>query len=177
MRNIIAAALFSFCALAQAQPIEFKGVQMGASVSDLRNGMGDWFSFSCAGDEAGAQSCLIDGFTYANEKVVRAVAQFDAGRLASVTVVLEAGPFDAVAAALRSKYGAPKVARKSVGKNAYGAAFPQREIAWYPREGGAIWASLQAQKVNEATVVLMSPEALAASAGAAAKKPAAKKDL
>lgn len=177
MRQGLLVILVLAAASARAEPVEFKGVPMGASISELRNGMGEWFSFSCSGDEAASQSCLIDGFTYANEKIGKAVAQFEAGRLVSVTIMMEAAPFDAVASALRSKYGSPKVDRKSTGKNAYGAAFAQRELAWYPREGGAIWASLQAQRVNEATVSLMSVEALAASAATAAKKPAPKKDL
>lgn len=176
MRTAVALALSVFCLMSTAQPIEFKGVPMGAPMDDLR-AMGEWYSFSCTGDEKAEQTCFIDGFTYANEKARKAIATFDKNRLLSVIVLLDPDSFDAVADALRSKYGAPRSDRRSQGKNAYGAVFAQRLMLWRTADGGEIVASLRAARADEATVHLRSSEAIKAAAAAAAAKPAAKKDL
>lgn len=56
MRTAVALALSAVCLMSTAQPIEFKGVPMGAPMDDLR-AMGEWYSFSCTGDEKAEQAC------------------------------------------------------------------------------------------------------------------------
>lgn len=177
MLKLMGALVLMAATAAGAQPVEFKGVPMNASVEELRIAMLEANSFSCSGDETSGQRCRITGITYANESIAWALAHFDKGRLASVTIAIEAPQFEPVTAALKAKYGAPKIDRRAIGKNAYNASFSQREMAWYPRDGGAILATSQTEKVNEATVVLMSAEARSAAAEVGARRPAAKKDL
>ncbi len=177
MRYVAGVLALLLAAGASAQQVEFKGVPMGASVSELRNGMGEWFSFSCSGDEAAEVSCTIDGFTYANQKVRKAVATFQQDKLQTVLLMIEPDAFDGTVAALRAKYGAPQSDKKSTAKNAFGASFAQRDVMWSVKDGGAIFAALRASKVDEATIYLASRQAVLAAGRDAAKKPPAKKDI
>ncbi len=177
MRNVLAVLLVVAAMSVKAQPVEFKGVPMGASVDEVRVSVLDANAYACKGDEAGSQTCAISGITYANQKIEWALARFNKGRLVSVTIALQAPQFEPVVAALRDKYGPPKIDRKSSGRNAYNASFPQRELGWFPRDGGSILATSQTEKVNEATILLMSAESAALNAEEAAKRPAPKKDL
>lgn len=144
-------------ALAQAPPLEFKGVPLGATEAQL---LEKYPAFHCRDDEKFGRLCTFHYESYGyfcqskTEEPFQAcirqrqalqefgptnptmyIAKVRHSTVQSVDIMFPADDFRAVAAALAEKYGRPTREGSGVVKNRMGAAFDNRTVEWTRRDG------------------------------------------
>lgn len=117
----------------RAQPIEFKGVRLGASTAQVAAAMGSIAkSWNCAPepDRPARVGCVFEGFTYAGVEAMQSYAYFDGDKLSTLVVHFPAVGFAEALGSLSTKYGKPKRRSASQLQNGFGATFEQLLVTW-----------------------------------------------
>lgn len=123
-------------AVADAAPIELKGITPGASIASVRT---TYPGFACKEQGPGAGEChyvhSVDGGIEALNTLGGANTRvwgvrYANDRIGAINVLLRSKDFDQVAAAFVEKYGKPTKRQTSKIQNRMGASFEQVELVW-----------------------------------------------
>jgi hypothetical protein len=118
-----------------AEPLGFKGITLGSAIT--RISQDPRFDCRMVPTPTADQICTLrhnEEETIAGVNVIALYYFYDRARLTGITISLPEARFEAVAKALRDKYGAPQVEVETV-KNAKGEAFENRTLSWRQGEG------------------------------------------
>ena len=137
----IAASFASFSAHAQ-DALVFKGFQIGAKKEDVvaffprPPGMGCgprgcfWDQVSILRACSNREPACRQNFEYAGALPTLLMIEFKDDALVEVTADLPVHAFDAIAAAMRERFGPPNSDQQSTVQNRAGATFDNRELGW-----------------------------------------------
>jgi len=150
----LALALLAAAGVAQAQtpPLEFKGVQLGAAVADLKATMPqiscsdsmcrlspwDYARKQCPGTDQRHFDCMssfIEPLKFGPAIPTNYTVMLRDGLVMSVTIRFPSVTFSQMVLALSEKYGAPTTDRVEPAQNAAGATFDNRVATWERPDG------------------------------------------
>lgn len=162
MKNVIAAvALSAASCLAWAQDLEFKGLRFGMTLEEVQevhkgarcqrgSSPCEMFSIEDQLYQSGASV-----MTFGGVPATLLMGEMLAGRTQAFSARIKSAQFDAVAAAIATKYGPPTSRAKSAVTTRLGATFEQETLTW-DRKDGAIIAKRYATSIDQSQVAVFS---------------------
>lgn len=168
--------VYGICA---AEPLEFKGVAMGATVDEFKAAATAGGDLSCIDeDKSGLKSCLgSTDVTYADQRILTISGDFLRDRLASVSIQTDGGTADIIRQAITSKYGNPTSRSQLRQTNDNGTHYSATLYEWKLKQGGRISVQDHPRPHNKVYVTLESPEKIAWFKRVNTATPKTKKDI
>ena len=141
--------------MATAQALDFKGVPFGSDETHLRK---TFPRIDCPSSFPGM--CFLRDTTYAAEQVESIILRLIDGKLERFSVRFKPESFEAIADAMRGKYGAPTRIEDSVYQTVGGAKTTQTQQFWKLPDGGQILISRYGSSITSGSLSVNSAVAV-----------------
>jgi hypothetical protein len=149
-------AMACLAQLSVAQALEYKGIPFGTDEARLREAIPE---LDCPAQIPGR--CFVrEPRTYAAEAVDSIVLTLIDGKLERFSVTFKPRSFEAIAAALREKYGAPNTVENSDYQTVGGAKSTQTSHLWKFQDGAMMLISRYGSKITSGSLSANSAVAL-----------------
>lgn len=153
----IATALLLMTWVAQAQPLEFKGLPFGASSAEFaaaHPGFDCYKQRRCTqvGPRRVSAPTYFEPLTYAGETVSMIDADFGDDKLDRIGVMFNPRSYEPIGAALESKYGKPSKVIESEFRTKGGLVAVQQEKTWDLGDGATITLRRYAGSITDGSL-------------------------